>query len=1482
MNFVHSVLVVLGQALIALGRCMPPTFSKTPFGTHWLPVDWKRNVRGFLCHGWMPLALFAALLSPCSPFGAVPEQEDPPSNLPLLTKAIEVRRLTEVDAQRRFPVQLSGTVTYYDPDWNLLFLSDPTAGIYLHIAGESLDLVPGQSLVVEGSTDRGEFSPIVTRLRIHSGERAPLPIPKAIPIPKLLAGSEDCEYVETVGTVTSVTEAGSHLKLALIADGHGIEVSIPHAAQAEAAALLNSTVRVRGVCSVRRSPALVVLFVSSLTEVTVLKRGESTPLALVSRPIRDLTNAPANDVEGPVRTDGIVVQQLTPNEFVIRDESGSLRVRSRQTNALAANIHLDLTGQLRWETEVPVLQDAIFRKIGVGLTLPEEESKTSLRKSLKGVETRVLTQAASLRALSNTDAESGFPAVLRGTITYYDYTNNDCFIQDNTGGIWIDVESAGVGELDLIPGEFVAVSGYSSPGFAPGLLKPHFQLLGQGRMPERDPAPLTALLTGKEDGQWVKVIGIIRAVERVWNGIQVELEMANGGRLRSTIACPASQPLPEAWVAATVEIQGVCVTTVNHKRQLIGVRLLVPQISQVRLRVPAEPNPYALPVRPINQLLQYRADGQGDHRVHVQGVVTLRRPDKTLYIHDSSDGVQVQAQQELDVKPGDLVEVVGFPTVGEFTPVLQNAVGRRIGEGQMPEVRPVAVSVLSAGQFDSDLVQVEATFLERTTHLEEIVYTVESEDRVFTAVVPKTNGLEPMRTLRQGTPLTLTGICSVQTDENQAPKSFRLLLRDGKDLKVHPSPAIWLRAYATRWIGALCFISLTAFTWVALLRIKVRQQTELVRQKLLREAALEERYRQLFENTNDLVFSLDFQGNWLSLNQATQRLLGYTWSELEGRTAFDLIAPAHHGLVREAMHRTKTGDQCHTHEWEVNTRVHGRLILEVSCKLHLNEGQAVGLDCIARDISDRKRSEAALRESEERFRNLVENSPEGIFIQTEGRFAYLNSAAVRLFEAKSQTDLINTAVLDLCHPDFRESIQQRIELLNDGRQSVPWVEEKFLRINGKSFEVEVSATPITFKGKPGALVFFRDVSEHKRLEEQLRQAQKMEAVGQLAGGVAHDFNNILAATFMRLDMTAMDPTLTPDLQASIRELREDAKRAAELTKQLLLFSRRHALNMKVINLNEVVDHLLKMLRRLLGEHIELQFRTVSAAVWVNADVGMIEQVVMNLAVNARDAMPDGGHLRISTRVVEIGKQSPAVNPEARLGQFACLSVADTGCGMDTETLARIFEPFFTTKGVGKGTGLGLSTVYGIAKQHQGWIEVVSAPGKGTTFNVFLPSSQPEPLLPATASEEAGLSGGHESILVVEDDDSLRRTTEALLRSAGYVVMAASNATEAFKLLEPSAVRIDLLLTDMVMPGGMNGLELSREMLHQRKGLKVLLTSGYSLELSTPRLFPAGQIHFLPKPCDPKLLLRTIRATLDGKEERASLSAQFASDDHRFN
>jgi PAS domain S-box-containing protein len=624
--------------------------------------------------------------------------------------------------------------------------------------------------------------------------------------------------------------------------------------------------------------------------------------------------------------------------------------------------------------------------------------------------------------------------------------------------------------------------------------------------------------------------------------------------------------------------------------------------------------------------------------------------------------------------------------------------------------------------------------------------------------------------------------------------------------------------------------------------------------------ASERRYRRIVDTAAEGIWQVDAEHRTTFVSQSLAAMLGYSVEEMLGRPVYDFTDDEGRVIAEASRDRRRRGIRERL-DFKLQRRDGSALWALMSTGPILDEqGRYTGALAMVTDMTARRDAEEALRRSEAWFRALIEGAQDLISVlDVDGTIRYASPSFERGLGYRS-SELEGRLAFDFVHP---EDLERVIRVFGKGVQepgAVRTLQYRFRHANGTWRQIEglgrnLFNDPVVH----GAVVSGRDVTERATLEAQLRQAQKMEAVGRLVGGVAHDFNNILtvilgAGEAMRQDLGADHPS-----QEDLLEIQKAGGRAAALTRQLLAFSRQQILMPRVLDLNDLVRNMQGMLVRLLGEDIDLQIRVAPAPLAVTADPGQLEQVLLNLAVNSRDAMPDGGRLLIETAAADVDNAFVEGHEPMRPGPHALLVVSDTGVGMSRETQARAFEPFFTTKEPGKGTGLGLATVYGIVKQSEGFIWLYSEPRHGTTFKVYLPRVRESPGGVDRPPSEPERLGGSETVLVVEDNPAVRLLATRALRRHGYGVLEASGA-DALDTARREDLRIDLLLTDVVM-SGISGPDLATLVRAIRPGLPVLYMSGYADALRRTQVAQAGRA-FLPKPFTITDLARKVREVLD--------------------
>jgi len=619
-------------------------------------------------------------------------------------------------------------------------------------------------------------------------------------------------------------------------------------------------------------------------------------------------------------------------------------------------------------------------------------------------------------------------------------------------------------------------------------------------------------------------------------------------------------------------------------------------------------------------------------------------------------------------------------------------------------------------------------------------------------------------------------------------------------------------------------------------------------------------YRLLFESNPNPMWIYDAETlAFLAVNDAAVDAYGWSREEFLPLTIADIRVPEEverlHSLL--ASEPDARGLR-HAGVWRHRRKDGGELDVEIRSHDYVFEGRKARV-VTSLDVTERLAAEQALRRSEERYRELFENASDLITtVDLDGRLTDVNEAFVRTL-GYPREELIGKRLEELVPPESREILLKARARKLEGAETTIYEHELVTR-DGERIQVEVASRLIERDGTVvGTEAICRNITERCRLEHELRQAQRLEAIGRLAGGIAHDFNNLLTVIAGYTETLLLGKRV--EEEPELEQIADAARRATVLTRQLLAFSRRQVLQPRVIDLNEVVAGVTPMLTRLIGEDVELHTRLAEGLDPIRADPSQLEQVLVNLSVNARDAMPHGGRLVITTANVELDEEHVARHGEASTGPHVLLSVGDTGTGMDAETLAHAFEPFFTTKAVGSGTGLGLATVYGIVKQSGGSVWVYSEPGQGTTVKVYLPRSESRILEEAVRPAAPTGTGGCETILLAEDEESLRRLTARMLATQGYEVIAAETATEAVRIAEERGLEVDLLLTDLIMPE-LSGGELAKRVRTVAPGVRVLFMSGYADDVMTSKGALEPGAPFLGKPFSARDLAVKVREALD--------------------
>jgi signal transduction histidine kinase/DNA-binding response OmpR family regulator/HPt (histidine-containing phosphotransfer) domain-containing protein len=766
-----------------------------------------------------------------------------------LTTAERVQKLAPDDAELGYPVRLRGIATYYFANSNTLIVQDSTGGMLVDTSQTKSVINPGQEVEVEGSTSRGESSNLVIASGISSKGAGQMPVPVSATYNDLSSGRLTYKLVETTGIVRSArTENDAQLSFEVATDGGLLKANVAQHNGLDFNSFIDAKVRITGVsrtvASARGDVIRLQVLVPNLESVVVDEPSPADPFSIPLRPINSVAQIGSEKtLSHRVRVEGLLSKRSNGGIF-ITDDSGEVRIQTENASFLQTSQRLDVIGFPTKRDEGVVLENVIFREPGV-----DASSAVKAAGSRSGASQLAgnggLVTVDQIRKLSPDEAKVSHPVRLRGVITYYEPLWHFAFFQDATAGIFVDLRSEAGVEIEA--GQLVELDGQSGPGeFAPVIVKPRFRVVGKAALPSAPRLSLEDLFSGLQDSQWVEAEGIVQTVtgdpEHALLGI-----VSGSRRFRALVPGFSSRPLPTDLVDAKVKIAGACGTVFNEKRQLIGIQVFVPGIAAVTVEEPASKDPFSQSVHPIDTLLRFSPAESAGHRVRVQGVVTFQKEEGSLFIRDETSGVYVQTKQDTRVAPGDRVDVIGFPTGGDYTPILENATFQKVTTGPPPAPVMITAEEAMSGNHHAQLVQVDAYLLDRTITSGEQVLTLQAGKYTFSALIEKSQGGDQLASLRNGSLVQVMGICLVQADQSGqseagrvAIQSFRLLLRDAGDVTVITSAPWWTLKHVLGLVAAMSVVILTAFAWVVVLRRRVRKQTEVIRRQLEKVAALKE------------------------------------------------------------------------------------------------------------------------------------------------------------------------------------------------------------------------------------------------------------------------------------------------------------------------------------------------------------------------------------------------------------------------------------------------------------------------------------------------------------------------------------------------------------------------------------------------------------------------------------------------------------------
>lgn len=1240
----------------------------------------------------------------------------------VLTNINQIERLAPDEAARKIQVRMRGITTFYVQSWGGFFLQDATGGTWARLDAHPDGLRPGMEVEVSGVTDAGAYQPIIADAEVEILGMKGLPEPEPVDMEYIMTGAPDGNWVSVTSIVRRVDFGGEVTRM-MIGDSAGVvDVNIAgEPAQAlKDIPLIGARMELHGACGANadsnRNFQGMTISVPSPEHIRILDNGYNDPFNAPVFSLQNLRTLLGREYHNRlVQVRGHVSFYWPGTAVVITNGQYSLQadIREYEDADVKKGDMISVAGFLSSNKEPTELEDACVKTLSVSDTRSVED----------GIETNeqapALTRIFDIINLPKEKAALGRPVKVTAVVTYFDIDHYRLVVQDGTAGAFVWPNKR---DLGLHVGDLVEVTGETAPGaFVNVIDNASVARIGSGDIPPPRVLTPTELTGGRADSQWVELHGVVNSINSSEEGAVLNVVAPTGEFMVTLNSEKDGADLRGRLVDAAISVRGVCASIWENGR-LTGFQMLCPSTNFVNILEPPPEDPFALEMRPVNRILQFVSPSGMRHRVHIRGTL-LHQDDDRIFLKGETGNICVLTDQTNRVESGTILDVVGFPMISRAGTCLTHAIFKSAGLKQAVSPERIEVEKILEDGVPIKLVSIEAFLVEKIQQAGSPVMIMQSGGNYFTVNAASPGLADVFDRIKPGSVLGLAGVCVPEFKGIGGARTFSLHLQGPDAVEVLREPSWWTLGRILALLSTMGLVLVAAITWVLLLRHKVREQTQRIREHLENEASIEERYRQLFKQAVDPVCILDSNAVFISLNNSAQRLLGYTGNELAGTSCFEVVDEKDIEKAATIHKRIINGENMPTFTINIRTRDKQLKTVEVNAKLLTHSGNPPMVQLIARDITERLISEERVRESEKSLARSQRIGKVGSWeMDVHTGKVRLSREAARIFNFDPYNEEADREFMkNRVHPDDRERVSRAVQDALNGAGNLN-IDHRTLNPDGSERFVHAQAeVEFDSANRPKKLICtLHDISERKNLEARLREAQKLEAIGQLAGGIAHDFNNIITITQGYVDLLLADSNIPESANEALEEIRISVKRMCSLTNQILAFSRKQMMQPILQDINTLIRNMHGRLRPLVGVRHKLSLMLEPDLPSVLSDPELVEQVLFNLAKNAVDAMPDGGVLKIETSSISIDSQSLEKHSERYIGDFVRITVTDTGLGIDAEIMERLFEPFFTTKDVGKGRGLGLSMAYGVVKQHRGWMEVESSVGCGAAFKIFLP------------------------------------------------------------------------------------------------------------------------------------------------------------------